>query len=55
MKKAAAFLLAAALFFGTIAGCHVYMGRKAALQNPEVATWVNEEKIQIPCRDCTES
>ncbi len=46
MKKAAAFLLAAALFFGTIAGCHVYMGRKAALQNPEVATWVNEEKYK---------
>lgn len=46
MKKAAAFLLATVLFIGTIAGCHVYMERKAALQNPGVATWVNEEKYK---------
>lgn len=46
MKRMKAFLAAALLFALTVVGCHIYIGRRVAVDNTEFSTWWTERKSQ---------
>lgn len=46
MRRMRAFLVALLLFGLTVMGCHIYIGRRVAVNNTEFSTWTAEKKGQ---------